>query len=74
MTWLKKDAEILGLQVKQWDEEERENNFYNCHETCLPNPETSDFTIEEFYTKETLDQRKEDKLMCDRCGKEIKVT
>ena len=72
MTWLKKDQQILGMSVRDLDSEDPKNRYFDCHKSCLPDPEKVNYTIHEYYTREILDKRKEDTLMCDRCGKEIK--
>ncbi len=72
MTWLKKDQQILGMLVRDLDSEGPGNSYFDCHTNCLPDPKKVNFTIHEYYTREKLEKRTEDTLMCDRCGKEIK--
>jgi hypothetical protein len=69
MAWLKKDQQILAYEVQTGEGEDSEFTHY-CKNCIREAPETS--IISEFITKDVFEQRKDQKLFCDRCGKEIK--
>jgi hypothetical protein len=67
MTWIKKDVEVLGLVVEENEDE------YHYHRNCFQTfPEDYQGKIMEHITKETLEGNPENKLLCDRCGEDIK--
>jgi hypothetical protein len=68
LTWLKKDAVVKGYEVSTKNEE-GEDFSYHCHKACLP--KEGDHMIREHITKETLDARRAERLLCDLCGEEI---
>lgn len=73
MTWLKKGQEVLGFAVEEPDSRNiLETNHY--HKGCFSEelPEGYSGSIRGYITKETLEKESDSKLLCDRCGEEIK--
>ncbi len=71
MSWIKKNVEVLGFEV----EEPNRQNFletFHYHKRCLPEDEEYPGKITDHITKETLEKNPDHKLLCDRCGEEIK--
>lgn len=72
MTWIKKDQEVLGFEVEEPNSRNiLETNHY--HKGCLPEwPEDYSGKITGHIAKKTLEEESDKKLLCDRCGEEIK--
>lgn len=66
MTWLKKDEEILGYEVREMDENQEYQFIHYCRQCFRDPPKES--TITEFITKASFKDRKDQRLLCDHCG------
>jgi hypothetical protein len=70
MTWIKKDAEVLGFEVEEPNSEnDLEQNHY--HKDCFAKEEGYSGRIIDHITREILEKHPDQKLLCDRCGEEI---
>lgn len=71
MAWIKKNVEVLGFEVEELD---RRNvlETVHYHKNCLPQDEEYSGKISSHITKETLKENPNLKLLCDRCGEEIR--
>jgi len=71
MTWIKKDQEVLGFEVEEPDSGNiLETKHY--HKRCFPEwPEDYSGKITGHITKQTLEKKSDNKLLCDHCGEEI---
>ena len=71
MTWLRKDEKVLGYEVTEMYDEEP--TAYHYHKSCfLEIPIEGRGRIETHVTEEYLVSQPA-KLLCDRCGEEIKA-
>ena len=79
MTLIKKDAEVLGFSIKDFNDDEPQIKHY--HKDCWKKLKKEGYpgTIEGVITKETLQKEYVDeggnamKVLCNECGEEIRV-
>ena len=70
MTRIRKDLEILGFEVVETTSL-ISTESYDFHKKCLPQVKRT-VRITGCITEETLAKDTDHKLICDRCGQEIK--
>jgi hypothetical protein len=69
--WLKKDQEVLDYEVREVNTENQELEYSHYCKDCF-NKGPKEGSIVAYLTKEDLTGKSDQKLLCDRCGKEIK--